>query len=124
MPLGYFIPYTVLHPISVTFVSDPVSPIGRIGGSVHLICTASLSPVVDIPVTVQISVTNPAQNPLMSQHTMTSNSSYTSQALIRSFGNDQAGIYTCNVTLSSPMFLGSISIETLRIYTGKLAICG
>lgn len=118
-PCPLFISYAVLHPISVSFVSDPVSPIGRTGGDVHLICTATLSPVVDIPVTVQILMTDPFRS-LLSAQTTASNSTYTGRALISSFRNDQAGLYTCTVTLSSPVFQDSITIETVRVYAGKL----
>ena len=114
--------YAVINPISVNFVSNPVSPIGRSGGNVHLICVATLSSVVDIPVTVQILMTTPALHLLPSQTTASNSTSYTSRAVISSFRNDQAGIYTCTTTLSSLVFRDSITIESVHIYAGKFIL--
>ena len=103
----------------MNFISNPVSPIGRSGGNVNLICVATLSSVVDIPVTVQILVTTPDHHLLPSQTAASNSTSYTSRAVISSFRNDQAGIYTCTITLSSSVFQDSITIESIHIYAGK-----
>ena len=47
-----------------TITSNPASPIRPIGLAVTLICTVVLSPLVDVPVTVAIYLSDPAGTPL------------------------------------------------------------
>ena len=95
---------TVPAPSSVTVTSDPISPIRPIGSNVTVNCTVELSPAVDVPVTVNtvwtgpdgFMTTNTAQ-PVILENTTT----YSSTAVVSSFGRDQSGVYNCTATIKS-----------------------
>ena len=78
---------------------DPIWPIGS---NVTLICTVELSPAVDVAVTVNTVWTGPAgfSTTNTAQPVMGSNTTYTSTAIVRSFGREQSGNYTCRATLT------------------------
>ena len=100
--------------------SDPISPIRPVGSDVTLTCTMELSPVVDVPVTVNTVWTGPATN--TAQTVMGSTTTYTSTAMISSFERDQSGVYTCTATVSSTSsFLTDSGSQpgTARITVGK-----
>ena len=101
---------------------------GRInaGSSVTLTCTVELNPVIDVPVTVNavwsgpdgFMITNAAQR------VMGSNTTYTSTAMVRSFGREQSGVYTCAATINpvSPNLFLIVSIQMqvrARVTAGK-----
>lgn len=109
--------------VTITLVSDPKSPLGRIYGSnVNVTCTAELDPVVDVPVTLQIQLTDPAGNLLATEKfNNVSRSTYTSKGLITSFESGHNGIFTCNVTLTILELQRSITkLDTIQIYVGKI----
>ena len=119
----FYLHYPCLDPVpvptSVVITSDPVSPIRPVGSNVILTCTVELSPVVDVPVTVNTEWTGPDGVTLSSTTpVMESLTRYTSTVMVSSFGRDQSGNYTCTATVSSTSsFLtdsGSQS-ETARI---------
>jgi hypothetical protein len=85
--------------ISVT--SNPTSPIRPIGSAVTLVCTVVLSPAVDVPVTVNIYLSDPAGSPLITTTPSVSGSNYTSTAMVNSFEREDSGLYMCTVSTSS-----------------------
>ena len=95
-----------------------------VGSSVTLTCMADLDPAIDVPVTVNIELSDPAGSPLTATTpSVLSGSTYASMATITSFGRDQSGLYTCSATVSpSPpnSFLSGSSSRsgTLRVTTG------
>ena len=81
--------------------SDPVSPIRPVGSDATLTCTVELSPAVDVPVTVNVQLSDPAGSPLTITSSLMSGFTYISIAIISSFGRDQSGNYTCTAIVSS-----------------------
>ena len=74
----------------------------NVGSTVTLTCTVELSPAVDVPVTVNTVWTGP--NGFMTTSTAQpvtgSTTTYTSTAMVSSFGRDQSGDYTCTTTVT------------------------
>ena len=107
----------------MTVTSDPVSPVRPVGSNVVLTCMAVLSSSIDVQVTVrfQISRTNPAGSSLSTTTPSMSGSTYTSRAVVSSFGRDQSGVYTCTAVVSSTsLFLTDSSTSgTVRVTTGN-----
>ena len=101
----------------MNITSEPVSPIQTNGSQVILICTVELNPAVDVPVTVYVWLTDPAGNPLTVTTTSMSGSTYTSTAMIRSFGREQSGVYSCAATVnSSSPYLTNSSLKSGMAY--------
>ena len=118
---------TVPAPASIAIVSNKPNPIRPIGSTVTLTCTVELSPAVDVPVTVNIHLSDPAGSPLNTTLPLVSGSSYTTTAMISSFGRNQSGIYTCTMntssTLTSPFITSSKTrFGTFRITAGELKV--
>ena len=76
----------------------------------------------DAPVTVNVQLTDPSGSPLTTTTPSMFGSTYTSTAMVSSFGREQSGIYTCEAMLTSSLpFLtesGTLSDEE-KITTGK-----
>ena len=111
-------------PISVTITSDPVSPIHIIGSNVTLTCAVELSSAVDVPVTVNTVWTGPAGfiSGNIAQPVIQSTTTYSSTAVVGSFGRNQSGEYTCTaqVSLNNTSLLSSTSTsQTVLITVGK-----
>ena len=111
-------------PTSVTITSDPVSPIQPVGSDVNLTCTVVLSTVVNVEVAVNKMWTGPDgfMTANTAQPVMGSTTTYTSTAMVNSFGRDQSGVYTCTATVSSTSsFLTDSGSQpgTARITVGK-----
>ena len=93
-------------PSSVILSSSTPNPARPIGSAVTLTCTVhvELSQAVDIPVTINIAWTGPAEftttNTLFHVG-MQSTIKFNSTAMISSFGREQSGVYTCTATLNS-----------------------
>ena len=83
----------------VILTSAPLIPI--VGSDVTLTCTVELSPAVDVPVTVNVQLSDPAGSPLTTTTPSMSGSTYTSTAMVSSFGREESGDYTCTATVSS-----------------------
>ena len=119
--LSQFLYTTVPAPTSVSVNSDPFSPIIA-ESNVTLTCSVELSPAVDVPVTVNVQLSDPAGSPLTTTIPSISGFTYTSTAMVSAFGRDQSGVYTCTATVSSTSsFLtdsGSTS-GTARVTVGK-----
>ena len=83
--------------------SNKVNPIRPVGSNVTLTCTVELSPAVDVPVTVNTVWTAPAgfMTTNTAQPVMGSTTTYTSTAMVSSFGRDQSGNYTCIAEVTS-----------------------
>ena len=88
-------------PASVGVTSDLPNPIRPVGSIVTLTCTVVLPDYVD-GLTVNTEWTGPigfSENGMAQR--MGSTSTYTSTAMVSSFGRDQSGNYTCTATVSS-----------------------
>ena len=114
-------------PISIDVTSDPVSSIQPVESDVTLTCTVELSPAVNVPVTVNTVWTGP--NGFMTTNTaqpvIGSTTTYTSTAMVSSFGRDQSGDYICSVIVSSAHMNISTSdskSDTLRITVGRTVL--
>ena len=81
-------------------ISNPICPVGS---AVTLTCTVELSPAVDVPVTVTTMWTGPAgfMTTNTAQPVMGSTTTYTSTAMVSSFGRNQSGVYDCNAVAES-----------------------
>ena len=91
-----FLSLTVPAPTSVTVTNSSVN----VGSTLTLICTVELSPVIDVPVTVNTEWTGP--DGFITTNTaqrMGSTTTYTSTAIVSSFGRYQSGDYTCTATV-------------------------
>ena len=119
----YVVVLSISVPNPMVMVSSyPVSPIRPVGSHVTLTCTVhvELSPAVDVPVTVNVQLSDPAGSPLTTSSM--SGSTYTSTAMVSSFGRDQSGNYTCTVTVSSMsrFFTDSSQSVAMRVTAGKV----
>ena len=105
--------------MSVTLTSDPLSPVWPVGANVTLTCTVELSLAVDVPVTVNVHLSDPAGSPLITTTTSVSGSNYTTIAMVNSFGREESGNYTCtaDITSSSLFFTKSGSKSTISYFT-------
>ena len=100
-------------------------PIGDIsaGTDITLNCTVELSPAIDIPVTVNVQLTDPAGSPLINSTHSVSGSIYTVTVMISSFEGDQSGYYTCTagITSTSPFLADSDTlVGVTRITTSEI----
>ena len=97
---------TVSAPTSVIVTNSSVI----VGSTVTLTCTVELSPAVDIPVTVNTVWTGPARfsTTNTAQAMAGSTTTYTSTALVSSFGKDQSGNYNCIQLQSAQRFHSSL----------------
>ena len=98
-----------------------------VGSTVTLTCMADLDPAIDVPVIVNIELSDPAGRILTATTPSVSGSTYSSMATISSFGRDQSGLYTSSATVSpSPLnsFLsgGGSQSQTLRVTTGMSSL--
>ena len=108
----------------MNITSDPVSPIRPVGSDVTLNCTVELSTTVDILVIVNTEWTGPdgLTTTNTAQPVMGSTTTYTSTAMVSSFGRDQSGVYTCTATASPTLSLflmrGGSQRGTVEVTTG------
>ena len=112
--------FPVPAPLALVLTSDPSSPVRPVGvANVTMTCTVELSPVVDVPVTVNIQLSDPAGRTLTTTTPTVSGSSYTAIATVNSFGRDESGNYTCtaNITSSSLFLTNSRSKSTMAHVT-------
>ena len=89
---------------SVMLSSNIPNPILPFGSSVTLTCAVELSPAVDVPVTMNIVLTNPDGStiPSTTQPVMGSRTNnYATTFMISLFRRNDSGIYVCGATLSS-----------------------
>ena len=88
---------------TVTVTSDQPNPIGSVGANVTLTCAVEFTLTVDILITVNTVWTGPDgfMTTNTAQSVMGSTTTYTSTAMVSSFGRDQSGDYTCTATVSS-----------------------
>ena len=112
----------------MTITSDPVSPIWPVGSNVTLNCTVELSPAVDVPVTVNTVWTGPDgfKTTNTAQLAIGNTTTYTSKAIVSSFGRNQSGVYTCTaiVRSTSPFLTDSRSKSgKARVTVGKVNNC-
>ena len=96
-----------------------------VGSTVTLTCMADLDPAIDVSVTVNIQLSDPAGRTLTTTTPSVSGSTYTTTATISSFGRDQSGEYTCTATVaSSNSFLSNSSPQSrmLRVTVGEAIV--
>ena len=76
---------------------------------------------VNIPVTVTTVWTGPAgfTSSNTAQSVMGSTTTYTSTAMVSSFGRDESGIYTCSATISS---VSSFLIESMTTSSAEVTV--
>ena len=114
-------------PMTMNLVSDPVSPVRPIGSTVTLTCTVQLSTNSNIDVQLSVALQILRDNsPLTSSPSSTSGSTYTSTAVVSSFGRDESDNYTCraNVTPMTPneYLIQSKTSTTAEVTVGKTAL--
>ena len=106
---------------TVTVSHSPIS----IGSTVTLTCTMVLSPLVDVAVTVNTVWTGPDgfMTTNTAQPVMGSTTTYTSTAMVSSFGREQSGLYVCGANIDStisPFLVRSIQMNGMvRVTLGK-----
>ena len=110
---------------TVTLSSSIPNPIPPFGSDVTLICSVELSPLVDIPVTVNIQLSDPSEDLLTTALPSMSGSTYNITRMIASFGRDQSGVYTCTATVHSTspntFVTDSNSMSnSIRVTTGEI----
>lgn len=119
-PINFIV--AVFQPVSVTLISDPISPLGVAGSNVTVMCTAELNSAIDVPVNTQIWLTGPDGGALA-----TTNGTPRPRSMayytINSFRREQIGVYTCTVNLSSPRLQGRVITKTIHIHVGKNEYC-
>ena len=86
---------------SMHIASNLTNPIRPIGSAVSLTCIVELSPAVDISVTVNVHLSDPAGRTLTTSTPAVSGSTHTTTATISSFGREQSGLYTCRASIGS-----------------------
>ena len=108
----------------VVIMSTPVSPIRPVGSAVTLTCTMDLSPLVDVRVAMTAQFSGPAGVAIIpvtrSTSVMENATRYTSTAMIRSFGRNQSGEYTCMANVESNLIIISGGMDSITIGTGRL----
>ena len=112
---------------TILVTSIPASPIHPIGSTVALTCTVELSSAVDVSVTVNVQLTAPSGSPLTTATPSMSGSTYTTIAMVNSFGREQSGVYICNATVdlvtANPLIIGGVRVTGMgTIGTGKLCL--
>ena len=96
--------------------------------NVTMTCTVELSPAIDVPITVNIHLSDPAGRTLTTTTPAVSGSNYTAIAMVNSFGRNESGNYTCtaDIASSSLFFTNSGSKSTMAHVTvgekGKIAL--
>jgi hypothetical protein len=113
----------VPRPTAIRVSTNQVNP-HPIGSTVTLTCMADLDPAIDIPVTVNIQLSDPAGRTLTTTTPSVSGVTFTTTATISSFGRNNSGVYTCSAAISpSPsnrfLFSSSSQSETLSVTYGK-----
>ena len=101
-----------------------------IGSAVNLTCTVhvELSQAVDIPVTVSIAWTGPAEFTTANTLFNVGMQNTISTAMISSFGREQSGVYTCTATLNSTqsnityITNSSTTARSIRITIGEIVV--
>ena len=116
---------TVPAPVAITIASNKPNPIRPVGSTITLLCTVTWSSAVDVPVIVNVQLSDPAGRLLTTTLPSVSGSTYTSTAMINSFRRNQSGIYTCTVhvlTLTSPYISGTSKTRSgrARITAGEI----
>ena len=121
--------YIVPDPRSVMIssTSHNISSLVRpIGSNVTLTCavTVELSPAVDVPVTVTTMWTGPDgfMTTNTAQPVMGSTTTYTTTAMVSSFGRDQSGIYNCTATVSSTSPLLQYTLPGINFGVAMLTV--
>ena len=115
------------RPAAIRVSTNEINPLAirPIGSTVTLTCMADLDPAIDVPVIVNIELSDPAGIPLTATAPSVSGSTYSRMATVSSFGRNDSGLYTCSATISpssSNSFISDSSSqsETLRVTVGEI----
>ena len=115
--------FTVPAPDHMILLSDQPSPIRPIGSNVTLTCTVELRPNLSSEVAASIQLTGPTGSPLISTTPLVSGSTYTSTAMVTSFGREESGVYTCTATtvslISQFHIVSKPFSQAIRLTTGE-----
>ena len=115
----------------VVITSSPASPSRPVGSTITLTCTVDLSPLVDVPVTVNAQISGPAGVTITSSTNseMVNSTRYTSTSMVSSFGRNQSGEYNCTATVglmtANPLIIGGTGVtgmDSITIGAGKLHV--
>ena len=108
----------IVVPSNITLSSSHSNPIQPVGADVTLTCTVELDPSVDVPVTVNTEWTGPDKfmNTSTAQR-IGNTTTYTSTAMVSSFGRNQSGVYNCTAAVGVSKTMSS---GTRRVTVGKL----
>ena len=105
------------------------NPIPPFGSDVTLTCAVELNPAVDVPVTVNTVLTNPAGfvNTSTAQPVVGSMTNYATTSMISSFGRSNSGMYACRATISltsTNEYISNSNTEfhSVRVTTGKTKV--
>ena len=126
LSMAYILFCVVPAPTSVMLSSSIPNPIPPFGSDVTLTCAVELSPVVDVPVTINTVLTTDEgfMRTSNAQQVMGSSTNYVSTFVISSFGRNDSGIYVCSVTVSltSNAYISDSSTvsHTIRVTTGEV----
>ena len=123
--------YAVPPPSSVIISTGSSNPVRPIKSAVNLTCTVQveLSQPEDIPVVLDIvwaGLTDGFTVLNTSQLILESSTTYTSKAIISSFGRNESGNYTCSASLSSMsanLYLNNSSTmrsNSIQVTTGEM----
>ena len=113
----------------VEITSSPASPIRPVGSTVTLTCTVDLSPLVNVPVIVNVQISGPAGVTItpLTNSVMVNTTRYTSTSMVSSFGRNQSGEYNCMATVqlmtANPLIIGGTGVtvmDKITIGTGEL----
>ena len=114
----------------MTLTSSTPSPVQPIGSVVNLTCIVHIMDAMDISVTLKAIWTGPGEFVTIntSQPILESSTTYTSRAMISSFGRNESGKYTCTAGLSSAstnlyVINSSATSSFIRVTTGNYEMC-
>ena len=115
----------------MTLTSSTPSPVQPIGSVVNLTCIVHITDATDISVTLKTIWTGPGEFVVTistSQPILESSTTYTSRAMISSFGRNESGNYTCTAGLSSAstnvyVINSSTISSSIRVTTGNYEMC-
>ena len=124
-----FLSNVVPAPISVILTSSTPNPVQPIGSMVNLTCIVHITDAVDISVTLTTIWIGPDEFITIStlQPILENSTTYTSRAVISSFGRNESGNYTCTAGLSSVstnLYLTNSSTTTssIQVTTGEICM--
>ena len=118
--LNFSLPVPAPHSVEVT--SNKAIPIRSIESNITLTCTVQLSQAVDVPVTVNIQMTDPDGQLLTTTSPAMNGFIYTTTVTIVLFGRSKSGDYTCTSYVTSSFINSPSKSSTLQLTLGESGI--